>query len=104
MANASSSEKPLEDLEENHEYNFSQQDSQGFSQSLSQGLSQYSLSQVDSATHIASSEGPVCTECQGTEFSTTDMGDMVRRALTLLCPNLSFGNNPLFSTGGAAIA
>lgn len=67
-------------------YNLSQ-DSVGFG--FSQGLlsqSQYSLSQLVGLSQ--QSQGletePTCTECQATEFSTTDQGDMVRVFLCCL--------------------
>lgn len=71
------------------------QESEGFGLSQSGGLSQsqqFDLSQSQYGQSLSQSKGyggaspgavPVCTECQSTEMSTTDDGDMVRKSGTV---------------------
>lgn len=64
--------------EDSQAYDYSQQDVPGFSQSLSQSLSQHNLNYTGLSQSQGLPEEPTCVECQATEFSTTDQGDMVR--------------------------
>lgn len=66
---------------QNQGYGFSQESFGGsLGQSQAESQSQYGFSQLSQLSQSSQPAVPTCTECQSTDFDTTDQGDMVSKS------------------------